>query len=88
MTTANSDIAISNIAIEQMRQVIIDSYQETWLEDMFRRAVKAGEYASLDAAVEAWLERQLAFRNEELLEDVFGFFMTSLVQDLKTGIEH
>lgn len=88
MSNAGSDIAISNPALEQMRQVIIDSYSTTELEKVFRKAIQASQHPSLETAVQAWLERQLVYRNEELLEDVFRFFMTSLVQDLGRATQH
>ena len=88
MIEANSDIAISNAVLTQMREVIMQSFSGTELETMFRQAVSVGQYPSLGEAVDAWLERQLEYRHEELLADVFKFFMTSLVQDLGCATQH
>jgi|GEM_PF-5871959 len=88
MSNAGADIAISNPVLEQMRQVIIESCSTTELEQVFQKTIQVGQHSSLEAAVQAWLERQLVYRNEELLEDVFRFFMTSLVQDLGRAAQH
>lgn len=90
MTTAteNADVTISSPVLKQMKQVITESYSTTELEHALRKAIPVSQYPSLDSAVQAWLERQLVYRNEELLEDVFKFFMTSLIQDLGRATQH
>ena len=82
MNTANAEITISSPVLTQMRQVIMESHSSAEIEDIFQKAVQVGQYPSLDAAVHAWLEKQLVFRKEELLGDIFEFFLRSLVQDM------
>ena len=82
MATEESDIALSPEVLDQMRQVIIETYAGTGVEQRFRNVVRVEQYASLDAAVADWLEEQLVNRNEEVLEEVFKFFIASMTQDL------
>ena len=83
MAIISTDVALSETALAEMRQVIIQSFDETALEGAFREAVGSDRYESLDDALHYWLVDQLSNRNEELLEDVFRFFMISLLQDFR-----
>lgn len=82
MVSKDTGLEVSKPILEQMVQVIIDSYSRTQLDNMFRRAVHVSEHSSLDAAVYDWLEKQLVCRREELLEEVFRVFMKALIQDI------
>ena len=83
MTIMANDVAISEKALEQMQQVIIQSFDDSALEGAFWEAIGSERHDSLDEAMHDWLVRQLSFRNEELLEEVFKFFMISLLQDFR-----
>ena len=82
MVSKDTGLEVSKPILEQMVQVIIDSYSRTQLDSMFRRAVHVSEHSSLAAAVYDWLEKQLVCRREELLEEVFRVFMKALIQDI------
>lgn len=83
MAIIATDVALSETALEQMRQVIIESFDESALESAFREAVGSEQHESLDDAMHDWLVRQLSVRNEELLDEIFRFFMVSLLQDFR-----
>ena len=74
---------LSETALEQMRQVIIESFDQSALESAFREAVGNEQHESLHDAMHDWLVRQLSVRNEELLDEIFRFFMVSLLQDFR-----
>ena len=83
MAIISTDVALSERALEQMREVIIHSFDQSALESAFREAIGSERHDSLDQAMHDWLVRQLSARNEELLDEVFQFFLVSLLQDFR-----